>query len=102
MRPRRDDAAVTRVAVIGVGAMGSRIARRLADSGHEVVTWNRTRAKAEALGLPVADTPAEAARGTEAVITMVASPDALRAVTEGDDGVAAGIGHATLIEMSTV
>jgi 3-hydroxyisobutyrate dehydrogenase-like beta-hydroxyacid dehydrogenase len=93
---------VTRVAVIGVGTMGSRIARRLAGTGHELVVWNRTRAGAEALGLPVADTPAVAARRAEVVITMVASPDALRAVTEGADGVAAGIGDATLIEMSTV
>jgi len=83
---------VTRVAVIGLGAMGSRVARRLADAGNEVIVWNRTRAKAEELGLPVADTPAEAARGAEVVITMVANPEALRAVTEGDNGVAAGIG----------
>lgn len=93
---------MTRVAVIGLGAMGSRVARRLAGAGNEVVVWNRTRAKAEELGLPVADTPAEAARGAEVAITMVANPDALRAVTEGEDGVAAGIGDATLIEMSTV
>lgn len=93
---------MTRVAVIGLGAMGSRVARRLADAGNEVIVWNRTRAKAEELGLPVADTPAEAARGAEVVITMVANPEALRAVTEGDNGVAAGIGDTALIEMSTV
>ena len=93
---------MTRVAVIGLGAMGSRVARRLADAGNEVIVWNRTRAKAQELGLPVADTPAEAARGAEVVITMVANPEALRAVTEGDNGVAAGIGDTALIEMSTV
>jgi len=93
---------VTRVAVIGLGAMGSRVARRLADAGNEVIVWNRTGAKAEELGLPVADTPAKAARGAEVVITMVANPEALRAVTEGDNGVAAGIGDTALIEMSTV
>ena len=50
----------------------------------------------------MADTPAEAAGGAEVVITMVANPEALRAVTEGDNGVAAGIGDTALIEMSTV
>jgi 3-hydroxyisobutyrate dehydrogenase/2-hydroxy-3-oxopropionate reductase len=91
-----------RVAVIGTGAMGSRFARRLADAGHEVVVWNRTRERAEALGLHVAPTPADAARDADAVMTMVANPDALAAVTEGAGGIAGAIGDATLIEMSTV
>jgi 3-hydroxyisobutyrate dehydrogenase-like beta-hydroxyacid dehydrogenase len=88
--------------VVGVGAMGSRIARRLADAGNDVVVWNRTRAKADAVGLPVAETPAAAVRDRDVAITMVANPDALGAVTEGAGGVAATIGDATLIEMSTV
>src|SRR5438477_620753 len=83
-----------RVAVIGLGAMGSRIARRLLDAGHDVVVWNRTPARAE--GFPrVAATPAEAARDAEATIMMVSNPQALREVT-------AGIAPQTLIEMSTV
>ena len=91
------------VAVIGLGGMGSRIARRLLDEGHALTAWNRTAAKAEALGVPVAASPAEAAAGSEVVITMVADPLALQAVTEGPDGVAAGAGEGTtVIEMSTV
>jgi 3-hydroxyisobutyrate dehydrogenase-like beta-hydroxyacid dehydrogenase len=94
---------VTKVAVVGLGGMGSRIARRLADAGHELTVWNRTRSKAEALGLPVAETPAEAAAQAEVAITMLADPAALQAVTEGPDGVAAGASdETTLIEMSTV
>lgn len=94
---------MTRVAVIGLGAMGSRIARRLRDAGHELTVWNRTRARAEALGAPVAETPADAAGGADVVITMVADPEALRDVTEGPDGVAARArGGTTVIEMSTV
>jgi len=94
---------VARVAVVGLGAMGSRIARRLLDAGHELTVWNRTREKAEALGAPVAASPAEAAARSEAVITMVADPHALMEVTEGPDGVAAGAGEdTTVIEMSTV
>ena len=83
--------------------MGSRIARRLADAGHELTVWNRTRSKADALGVPVADTPAAAAAGSEVVITMVADPLALQTVTESPEGVAAGAGdETTLIDMSTV
>jgi 3-hydroxyisobutyrate dehydrogenase-like beta-hydroxyacid dehydrogenase len=93
---------VTHVAVVGLGAMGSRIARRLADHGHDVVVWNRTPEKASGLGLPVAESPADAARRAEVVITMVTDPNALVDVTERDDGVVAGLGDATLIEMSTV
>jgi 3-hydroxyisobutyrate dehydrogenase/2-hydroxy-3-oxopropionate reductase len=94
------------VAVLGLGAMGSRFARRFLDAGHEVIVWNRTRSKAEPLvaaGATSAASAADAAARAEAVITVLADPDALRAATEGSDGIAAGIGPgATLIEMSTV
>jgi 3-hydroxyisobutyrate dehydrogenase-like beta-hydroxyacid dehydrogenase len=99
----RHDRSVARVAVIGLGGMGSRIARRLLDTGHELTVWNRTREKAEALGVPVAASPTEAASEAEVVITMVADPPALAAVTEGAEGVAAGADEdTTVIEMSTV
>ena len=94
------------VAVVGLGGMGSRIARRLLDAGHDVVVWNRTPEKADELvarGAAQAATPAEATGRAEAVITMVADPAALRAVVEGPDGIAAGAdGDTTVIEMSTV
>jgi 3-hydroxyisobutyrate dehydrogenase-like beta-hydroxyacid dehydrogenase len=94
---------MARVAVVGLGGMGSRLAQRLLDAGHELTVWNRTAAKAEALGAPVAASPAEAAARSEVVITMVADPPALQAVTEGPDGVAAGADtETTVIEMSTV
>jgi 3-hydroxyisobutyrate dehydrogenase-like beta-hydroxyacid dehydrogenase len=83
-----------RVAVLGLGAMGSRIARRLLDAGHDVVVWNRTRERAE--GFPhIAATAIEAARETEVTITMLANPAALREVTRD-------IEPPVLIEMSTV
>jgi len=94
------------VAVIGLGSMGARMAGRLLDAGHELVVWNRTPAKTEPLvelGAVAAESPAEAARRTEAVITMVADPEALREVTEGPEGVAAGASErTTVIQMSTV
>jgi 3-hydroxyisobutyrate dehydrogenase len=94
------------VALIGLGAMGSRIARRLLDAGHELVVWNRTPARAADLvasGATLVESPAAAARDAEVVITMVTNPDALRDVVEGPDGVASGLGEeSTMIEMSTV
>jgi len=85
---------VSTAAVIGLGAMGSRIARRLIDAGQDVIVWNRTPAKAA--GFPrVAATAAEAAREAEVTITMLANPQALREVT-------AEIEPNVLIEMSTV
>jgi 3-hydroxyisobutyrate dehydrogenase-like beta-hydroxyacid dehydrogenase len=98
-----DDRSVARVAVVGLGGMGRRIARRLIEAGHELTVWNRTESKAEGLGAPVAASPAEAARAAEVLITMVADPPALAAVTEGPEGVAAGADeNTTVIEMSTV
>jgi 3-hydroxyisobutyrate dehydrogenase-like beta-hydroxyacid dehydrogenase len=94
---------VTTVAVVGLGAMGSRIARRLLDAGHELTVWNRTAAKADEIEAPLAASPADAARRSEVVITMVTDPPALREVTEGPEGVAAGADeNTTVIEMSTV
>lgn len=94
---------MTRVAFIGVGAMGGRMARRLLDAGHELTVWNRTPSKATPLvdaGAARAPTPAEAARDAEVVITMVADRAALEAVSDGPEGIAA---HArTVVEMSTV
>jgi 3-hydroxyisobutyrate dehydrogenase-like beta-hydroxyacid dehydrogenase len=97
---------VSAVAFLGLGAMGSRIARRLLDAGHELIVWNRTAAKAAELvqlGATPAESPADAARRAEVVITMVANPQALHDVTEGPNGAAAGAdGSTTIIEMSTV
>ena len=97
---------VTTVAVIGLGAMGGRFARRFLDAGHEVIVWNRTPEKAEELvsrGAAPAASPADAARRAQAVVTVVSDPAALRTVTEGPEGIAAGAdGSTTVIEMSTV
>jgi 3-hydroxyisobutyrate dehydrogenase-like beta-hydroxyacid dehydrogenase len=96
---------MTKLAFLGLGAMGAPMAARLIGAGHEVTVWNRTRSKAEALegAARVAETPADAARGAEAVITMLATPDAVSEVLFGPDGVASGIASgAALIEMSTI
>jgi len=97
---------VTTVAVIGLGAMGGRFARRFLAAGHDVIVWNRTPEKTAhlvELGAAPAASPADAAQRAEAIVTIVSDPAALRAVTEGPDGLAAGAdGSTTVIEMSTV
>lgn len=86
--------------------MGSRIAGRLLDVGHNVVVWNRTPSKANALvgrGASPVGSPAEAAARVDYLITMIANPEALRAVYTRDHGVLAGLASTTsVIEMSTV
>ena len=77
---------MTAVAVVGLGAMGSRIAARLVAAGHEVIVWNRSAEKAERLaelGAITAATPAEAASHSEVLITMVTGPAALQTVRKG-------------------
>ena len=77
-----------RIAVLGTGIMGGAMARNLAAAGHEVRAWNRTREKAEGLGATVAETPARAVDGVEAVLTMLADGPTVDAVVpELDPGV---------------
>ena len=67
-----------KVAVLGLGFMGSRIASSLIEHGHAVTVYNRTASKAAPLveaGAIQALTPAEAASGQDAVITMLLAED---------------------------
>ena len=97
---------MARIAFLGLGRMGARMAARLLDAGEDLTVWNRSKEKAEPLaerGAGVAGTPREAAEGAEVVITMLADERALRDVVLGTDGVAAGVGAgAVLVDMSTV
>ena len=69
------------VAVLGTGKMGAAAARRLARQGFATTLWNRTRARAEAVGAgEVRDTPREAAGQAEVVISILTGPEAVRAV----------------------
>ncbi|HWF25342.1 MAG TPA: NAD(P)-binding domain-containing protein, partial [Solirubrobacteraceae bacterium] len=68
-----------RVAFLGLGIMGSRMAANLRRAGFELTVWNRTRSKADAFaaehGAEVADTPSQAAAVSDVVITMVVDGD---------------------------
>jgi 3-hydroxyisobutyrate dehydrogenase-like beta-hydroxyacid dehydrogenase len=94
------------LAFIGLGAMGSRMARRLLAAGHTVVGYNRTAEKAAplvALGMKLARSPRQAAEAAEVIFSMVSDTEALDAVAHGDEGVLAGLRRGvTWIEMSTV
>ena len=94
------------LAFVGLGAMGSRMVKRLLAAGHEVRGYNRTRSRAEALvaaGMLTADSPRAAAEGALAVLSCVADTAALRAVALGPDGILTGLASgAVWIEMSTV
>ena len=79
-----------KVGFIGLGAMGSAMARRLMEAGHELTVYNRTRSRAEELGrlgARVANTPGEAGRDAEAVLTMLADDHAVEEMVLGRDGV---------------
>ncbi|MCK1517013.1 NAD(P)-dependent oxidoreductase [Bradyrhizobium sp. 190] len=97
---------MTKVAFIGLGRMGHGMAGRYLDAGFSVAVWNRSKAKAEDLiarGANWASSPAEAADGADAVVTMVADDGASRAVWLGENGAAATMKAGSLaIECSTV
>jgi 3-hydroxyisobutyrate dehydrogenase len=97
---------MTRVAFIGLGRMGHRMAARYLDAGFTLSVWNRSRAKAEDLiarGARWATSPEDAAIDADAVVTMVADDQASRAVWLAKDGAATTMKAGTLaIECSTV
>jgi 3-hydroxyisobutyrate dehydrogenase-like beta-hydroxyacid dehydrogenase len=94
---------VKRVAFIGLGIMGSRMAANLRRAGFDVVVWNRTRARAEELGEPIADSPRAAADGVDVLITMVPDSPEVEAVLFGADGAVEALAPGALvIDMSTV
>jgi 3-hydroxyisobutyrate dehydrogenase-like beta-hydroxyacid dehydrogenase len=72
-----------KVGFIGLGNMGSAIARNLIKAGHDLTVYNRTRSRAElfaSLGARIAETPSEAAANAEVLITMLAHDAAVEAV----------------------
>lgn len=92
-----------RVGFIGLGQMGRPIAEHIVAAGHDVVAWNRTPEKADGLGVELATTPGDAARGADVLVTMLSDDAAVRAVLFGEDGAAStlprGAVHAS---MSTI
>ena len=95
-----------KIGFIGLGRMGSGMARNLLRAGHEVVVFNRSRDKAEALvadGARVADSPAAACRGSDAVMTMLADDHAVEQMVLGPNGMASALPDGAIhISCSTI
>lgn len=78
-----------KIAVLGIGLMGFPMARRLAEAGHEVHAWNRSRDKAERLapsGAKVHDTAAQAVADAEAIVSLLENGPVVGEVLFGADG----------------
>ena len=83
-----------KLAFIGLGRMGSGMARNLLRAGHRVTVYNRSREKAEALaadGASIAGSPADACRDSEAALTMLADDRAVEEVAFGESGMTAAL-----------
>jgi 3-hydroxyisobutyrate dehydrogenase-like beta-hydroxyacid dehydrogenase len=96
------------VAVLGLGALGGAIVKRLRSLDFPVCVWNRSSARAErlrGLGVVVAPTAKEAVLDAKIVVTCVADAEALRAIVTGPDGCLKGLGgvqRQVVCDMSTV
>jgi 3-hydroxyisobutyrate dehydrogenase-like beta-hydroxyacid dehydrogenase len=96
-----------RVAFLGLGIMGWRMAANLAGAGFELTAWNRTPETAQRFcsehRADIARTPAEAAAGAEVAVTMVVDGPQVESVLLGDDGVASGASDGLLcVDCSTI
>jgi len=97
---------MTRVAFLGLGAIGAPMASHLAKSPFDLTIWNRTRSKADdfakEFGASVANTPAEATRTAEVVFTCLPSSREVGDVLAGPDGILSGLSNgATLIDCTS-
>jgi 3-hydroxyisobutyrate dehydrogenase-like beta-hydroxyacid dehydrogenase len=97
---------MAKVGFVGLGVMGSRVAKRLLDAGHTVSGYNRTKSKADWLlkeGMLWADSPRQAAQASDFVFSMVTNTKALQAVAEGPEGILSGLAAGKIyVDMSTV
>ncbi|EJL35108.1 beta-hydroxyacid dehydrogenase, 3-hydroxyisobutyrate dehydrogenase [Novosphingobium sp. AP12] len=95
-----------KVAVLGLGIMGSGMARQLLAAGFEVSVWNRSADKAGPLadaGARVGSTPGDAAKGADVVVAMLADDTVSRAVWTGEDGAFAAMAEGAIaIDSSTL
>ncbi|HEX8954332.1 MAG TPA: NAD(P)-dependent oxidoreductase [Polyangia bacterium] len=94
------------VAFLGLGTMGAPMAANDRARGHALAVWNRSPGRAQPLvdaGARLAASPADAARGAEAIVLMLSDPAAVHAVVDGADGILAALAPGALvIDMSTV
>jgi 3-hydroxyisobutyrate dehydrogenase-like beta-hydroxyacid dehydrogenase len=93
--------AMSSIAFLGVGTMGSGMVRNLVAAGYEVVAWNRSKAKLEPLaaelGVRTVEHPIDAARAAGTVITCVSSDDAVHELVFGEHGILLGLSEGDLL-----
>ncbi|HXO87666.1 MAG TPA: NAD(P)-dependent oxidoreductase [Candidatus Acidoferrales bacterium] len=96
-----------KVGFLGLGNMGSEMARNLIKAGHSLTVYNKTQSRAEelaSLGAKVARTPGQAASDVEAIITMVADDAAIESIVLGHNAaihsLPAGAVHIAMSTMS--
>ena len=91
---------------VGLGVMGGQMVNRLLSKGHTVTGYNRTRAKAQWLidkGMKWADSPRAVAAAADVTFAMVTNSAAITSVTEGLDGLLAGLTAGKIfVDISTV
>jgi 3-hydroxyisobutyrate dehydrogenase len=96
----------TRLGFIGIGNMGSRMARRLLEHGYQLMAYNRSREAAEALveyGATVAGSIAELAAKADVILSSLTNDEVVKSVYADPQGVLAYARRgAAIIEMSTV
>jgi len=89
------------VAFLGLGAIGTPMARHLAIPGFSLAVWNRTSSKAAAFAAAhatrAATTPADAARGAEIVVTCLPTSRDVESLLKGPDGLIAGLARGALL-----
>ena len=100
-------AELERVGFLGLGIMGSRMAANLVKAGFSTTVWNRTRATADAWvaehGGTVADSPADVARASDVIVSIVADGPVVEEVMLGEHGVIEGAHEGLLvIDSSTI
>jgi 3-hydroxyisobutyrate dehydrogenase len=89
------------IGFIGLGALGSVVAARLAGAGHPLLIWNRSPEKAEPLG-EFASSPAEVVTRSQKVVLCLRDSEAVWAVTSGSSGIFAGeVAGRTIVDLST-
>jgi 3-hydroxyisobutyrate dehydrogenase-like beta-hydroxyacid dehydrogenase len=97
---------MAKLGYIGLGAMGSRVAKRLLDAGHAVIGYNRTKEKAQWLldaGMSWGESPRAVAEAADIIFSMVTDTRALYSVVEGEQGILAGLSAGKVyIDMSTI
>ena len=94
------------IGYVGLGDMGGGMIKRLLAAGRAVTGYNRTSSKAEPfikMGMTWASSPKEVAETSDIIFSMVTNTQAVQAITQGADGILAGLSPGKIyVDMSTM